>query len=301
MGLFSKKVCDICGGDIGLLGNRKLQDGNLCKNCAAKLSPFMTDRRESTIAEIQEHLAYREKNRALLGTLSVTRVLGHNTKVYIDDAKGLFFISSRRDWQAENPDVISVDQVINCNVTVNDHKRELYRKDPEGRDVSYNPPRYEHSYGFGVAIDVNSPYFSHIGFELTADRPHDMRDPAYAAYEQEAEELMEALQPRPAVVEPAPVTNTVEAPDPDSWTCACGTVNTGKFCVQCGQKKPEPEPAPDSWTCACGAVNTGKFCTECGQKRPEAAPVCPRCGWKPESGAAPKFCPQCGAPFGENG
>ena len=33
--LFSKKECSICGGEIGLLGNRKLEDGNLCKNCAA--------------------------------------------------------------------------------------------------------------------------------------------------------------------------------------------------------------------------------------------------------------------------
>ncbi|MBR5490035.1 MAG: DUF4428 domain-containing protein, partial [Oscillospiraceae bacterium] len=42
MGLFDafkKKQCDICGGEIGLLGNRKLEDGNMCKNCARKLSP----------------------------------------------------------------------------------------------------------------------------------------------------------------------------------------------------------------------------------------------------------------------
>ncbi len=25
-----------------------------------------------------------------------------------------------------------------------------------------------------------------------------------------------------------------------SWTCACGSVNTGKFCSQCGTLKPEP-------------------------------------------------------------
>ena len=39
MGLFDKKYCDICGEKIGLLGNRKLEDGNLCKDCARKLSP----------------------------------------------------------------------------------------------------------------------------------------------------------------------------------------------------------------------------------------------------------------------
>ena len=43
--LFEKKECSVCGGEIGLLGNRKLEDGNLCKDCAAKLSPWFSDRR----------------------------------------------------------------------------------------------------------------------------------------------------------------------------------------------------------------------------------------------------------------
>ena len=45
MGLFDKKNCDICGEKIGLLGNRKLDDGNLCKNCDSKLSPWFEERR----------------------------------------------------------------------------------------------------------------------------------------------------------------------------------------------------------------------------------------------------------------
>ena len=49
----------------------------------------------------------------------------------------------------------------------------------------------------------------------------------------------------------------------NGWTCECGTVNTGKFCSNCG--KPEPAPA---WTCECGTVNTGKFCSNCGKQRP---------------------------------
>ena len=38
MGLFDKKYCDICGEKIGLLGNRKLENGNLCKKTVPKSS-----------------------------------------------------------------------------------------------------------------------------------------------------------------------------------------------------------------------------------------------------------------------
>ncbi|HJA71200.1 MAG TPA: SPFH domain-containing protein [Candidatus Lachnoclostridium stercoravium] len=51
---------------------------------------------------------------------------------------------------------------------------------------------------------------------------------------------------------------------PGSWTCACGAVNTGNFCPNCGAKRPDNGP----WTCSCGAVNTGKFCPNCGKPRP---------------------------------
>lgn len=59
----------------------------------------------------------------------------------------------------------------------------------------------------------------------------------------------------------------------------------------------------DGWTCSCGAVNKGKFCQECGAKKPAGVPLyrCDKCGWEPENPAhPPKFCPECGDIFDEN-
>lgn len=57
-----------------------------------------------------------------------------------------------------------------------------------------------------------------------------------------------------------PVIQHKEKPK-NTWVCSCGTENMGKFCMDCGNPKPEP------WTCTCGVVNKGKFCMECGRKK----------------------------------
>lgn len=81
------------------------------------------------------------------------------------------------------------------------------------------------------------------------------------------------------------------APGNDSWKCSCGATVTGKFCPECGTRRPEPVQA-GRWKCSCGAVNTGKFCAECGSPRPEGDGEwkCPQCGTVSKG----KFCQNCG-------
>ena len=67
------------------------------------------------------------------------------------------------------------------------------------------------------------------------------------------------------------------------------------------QQAPQAQPqavagvaAAGGWTCACGATNSGKFCSECGSKKPEAPQkrFCTNCGNELSEGM--KFCSECG-------
>lgn len=181
MGLFDKKFCDVCGEKISLLGNKKLADGNLCKNCEAKLSPWFSERKQSTLQEIKEQLAYREENKEAVRVFHTTRTLGRNTKVLIDEDAKKFMVTSAGNLENANPDVLDFSQVTGCDVDVKEHKNEEKRKDKDGNMVSYNPPRYKYSYDFYMSIYVNHPYFNEISFRINSSA---VETGAHSVYEQ---------------------------------------------------------------------------------------------------------------------
>ena len=76
--IFKKQDCEICGKEVGMFGYKKLQDGEICKDCVKLLSPWLEERRESTVAQIKEQLAYRARNAEELKDFHPTKTFGDN-------------------------------------------------------------------------------------------------------------------------------------------------------------------------------------------------------------------------------
>ncbi len=271
--LFEKKVCDICGGEIGLLGNRKLEDGNCCKTCARKLSPWFDDRRHSTVEQIKQQLAYREENQKKLASFRVSQVIGDYYKIYVEEVGGVpsrFFVTSDDDYMEDNPDIIEFKDLLSCVVDIDTHETELKQEDSNGNRVSYNPPRFETDYNFYIKMQIgNNPYFDDIRFKLNSSTvtletrggssgsflglsftsgPVDTSSPRereqYQKYTAMCQEIEYLVQRSRGVAAPVQTAAPVQ-PEPAAPQAPAGP----KFCPNCG--------AP---------TEGGKFCQSCGSQ-----------------------------------
>lgn len=263
--LFEKKVCSVCGGEIGLLGNRKLEDGNLCKTCAAKLSPWFDERRHSTVEQINQQLAYREENRQNLNTFRPTESFGEAYELKAELLGGVpnrFVVAQTDNYLEENADLIAFRDVTSFKIDIEEDEQELKRTNDSGEEVSYVPPRYEYSYDFYAEIYTTHPYCDDIRFRLNRNtvsletvrgqaRPGQLLRgvgrfdptlyPEYRHYKKLADDL-EALfragiqGTAPEGREPAPVEEPAPAPAAGPKFCSnCGAkAEGGKFCQYCG-------------------------------------------------------------------
>ena len=267
MGLFEKKFCDICGNKIGLLGNRKLDDGNLCKECASKLSPWFSERRHSTVAQIQEQLNYRQENQTKVNAFTATRTIGSNHKLMIDDNKRQFLVSTGSNPLASNPDVLDFSQARGCTLSIDESRIEK-KQTVNGNQVSYNPPRYNYSYIFKATIHVNgNPYFDEMSFMISdgSVSTGETNMSANAGWVVNKAGFNLGIDKYNEYVE---IGNNMKA-DIDQMSMGGGYAST-----PASAPVPAPAPAPvqaaGPWNCpACGAGGqTGQFCEFCGSARP---------------------------------
>ena len=203
MGLFEKKTCDICGNKIGLLGNKKLEDGNMCKDCQRLLSPWFSDRRHSTVEEIRGQLAYREANQAKVTAFTPTKSFGNQTKLILDEGKGQFIVTRSDNWIRENPDVVDLSALTGYEAAVKMDQDEEKTRNAEGKMVSFDPPQYTYDYDFKLRLLVNHPYFDDMAFEpfrsvreksvVVNGRPAVVHQAEFKAVKAEFDELRAAL------------------------------------------------------------------------------------------------------------
>ena len=269
--VFKKKDCEICGKEVGVFGYKKLEDGEICKDCVKLLSPWFDDRRHSTVAQIKAQLAYREENKAALAAFRPTVAYGerYTLRAELENGVPTRFVVERSDsYLEENADIINFKDVTSFNIDVRKYDRELKYRNSKGEEVSYNPPRYEYSYDFYAEINVNHPYFDDISFQLNRDTINletvERRSglginlfgkgfdptlyPEYRQYRKECDELEELFRAgmqgmtlngyAPAVpTEPAPQSEPAPAPSGPKFCPNCGApADGGKFCQSCGSR-----------------------------------------------------------------
>jgi len=243
--LFEKENCAFCGKELGVFGKKKLEDGVMCGKCQEKLSPWFTDRKQSTIAEIQAQLDYREANKEKVAAFCTTRTFGSYTKLLLDEDNRKFMVTSARNLEEANPDVLDFSDVTGCTVDIDESRDEQTRTDPEGKEISYNPPRYTYSYDFDVIINVRNPYFDEMRFKLNGSSveietrgtipPRPENNIEYREYKKMGEEIKEALldvrqQVRDEAAEAAAPKAAVTCP----YCGATTTPDASGCCEYCG-------------------------------------------------------------------
>ena len=180
MGLFSKKNCCICGEKVGLLGGVKLKDGDLCKECKKKLSPFFEDSKEFTVEDIKKQIETREENYKQLDNLEINKIYGEFGVILIDEknkkfvavrdtSDGLFkspkAINSIEDVKDKNPDIIDFKDIEDVEVKVIETSREE-KQTVNGEQVSYDPKHYTYMIGFNIIIKLNHPYIKTMRIDI---------------------------------------------------------------------------------------------------------------------------------------
>ena len=292
MGLFDKKYCDICGEKIGLLGNRKLENGNLCKDCAKKLSPWFSERRSSTVEEIKEQLEWREANRDRAAQFHATRSFGERTRLLLDETHSWFTITRAASPADDNSDVLDFSAITGCRMDIDESSTELKieTRDSEGKIVrrSYNPPRYEYDYDFYIIVSVNTPYFSEMKFRLNDSSVHIPFQPV--GIQRSVGSFFQKAHDEP-----------LYDPCYRGFRETCDEICNLLECIRSGAGTRQQSGAPAQSDCIGGFVIPGVASSPAVEKAVAEVIKCTswRCSTCQTSNSGTATCRQCGAPLSD--
>ena len=328
--VFKKQDCEICGKEVGMFGYKKLKDGEICKDCVKLLSPWFEDRREATVAQIKEQIAYREQNAKEHENFTISRKIGDEEYImYIEEVSSVptrFFVTCKSDYKAENPDIISFKDVVSCVTDIQVRDEEIKERNAEGQMVSCNPRRYKHHHDFFVKMEIrNNPYFDNIKFRIngsciTLETVGDVRGSMGAAA---LAGLLQSVGVSTAGVQTNSLRNSSENRRYEECRMICQKIEQAVEDGKRGAAAPAAAGVPESLLALLARIPTAqkedispllkelsdltwnrpeykeiqeKARKEIDDRTRELYPVGTDVQTQPVAPASPKFCSNCGAP-----
>ena len=281
MGLFSKKVCSICGGESGFIMNQALLDGNVCKECRKGFSPFFTADRKMPVAYVIEHLKYREANRELRDSFRPNVAVGKDHMLYIDTNRGLYALATESELRNAGFDVFYLADFVSANFFVKES--EHYDREDHSKDYFY--------YDFNIVIRQNHHTLPELSYKVNGSTVRIDRQPIHPG---QAEQLYHGggftIFGNMTSSERRNIDRYM-----DYYSVMMDMINTLSRYASSGVRPapaaPDPtrsfgNPAPAVNMPVNGAANTSAS---------SAPKFCPNCGTAVKPGA--KFCIECGTKF----
>lgn len=275
MGIFSKKECSICGDKSGLLTGKKLADGNLCRECRARLSPFYDLTSRDTVALVAAQLQYREQNLAELDRFRPTIVVGGAGKVFIDTQLGKFALASEDEMRSGNPDLFDLSGLRDCSLAV----RERYNRGDDDEPSSYD-------YDFYLKFSVDHPFVRNFTYGysgVTVSSGHRIKESEVQKIYYGQKEMKTGLSAFFSGVSRKTMESYLNqyslAQDMiDALTTAASAFRPGIGYVQPAAPVYQPPVIPVFQQPAAPAPQTANFCSNCGARVDNGAAFCPQCG-----------------------
>ena len=259
--------CVLCGNPIDPEVDMEVMSGYLCEDCVLKTSPWFEEFQYAETEDLRNQIRLRQENLDRLRDFVPSRCFGEETMVVVDDSHKTFMVTSEYDLSLENPELISVSDVIDCSVTVEQEREDLGDK------------TYCYSYQFVVDIDLNHPYLDHICFPLNEEplsyESQEKSFLGFGGFDPEEEPDYQQLQDVAQAIED--VLNDLEDPEDRTAEFDCDPED---FYVGDGETEEDPEEedgeeeTSDPQDPFAGMV----ICPWCGCRTRVDSGVCTHCG-----------------------